>query len=148
VLAAMVALAGCATPSYSACPVELAGDVPPGAFAVCRDLLALRFGALAVADEDAFLLQTIWAPTTEPPGERRATVFRQRVDGRYDLSVVVELRRLTKPLFGLPSWTGPRGDAAAERELAALLRAAIAAAGPPPAPGAGAPRAANAGQSG
>jgi hypothetical protein len=128
-LAALVAVAagsgGCAAPAYSACPIELPDGVPAHAFAACRELLLQRFGALVTADEAAFRLQTAWIVCPELPGERRAAVFRQVDDAGACLGVVVELRRLSEPLLGLPGWTAPRGDAAAERELAESLRAAI-----------------------
>jgi len=119
------AAAGCAGPSYSAYPLDLPGGVPAHAFAVCRDALAARFGALVTVDAAAFLLQTDWVACADLPGERRASVFRQTDGAVAGLGVVVEVRRLTEPLLGLPRWTAPRGDAAAERELADLLRAAI-----------------------
>lgn len=116
-------LAGaCASVPYAPCPVGLAG-LPPDAFARCLDVLQQRYGPLVVADAGAFRLQSGWQASVDPPGERRATVFR---DGGADLAVVVELRWLSLPVVGLPGWTEPRGDAAAERELAAALRVALA----------------------
>jgi hypothetical protein len=123
-------LAACASPAYAPCPVELPGELPADAFARCRDVLLHRYGDLAVIDRNAFLLQTEWAPVQDPPGERRASVFRDEKSG--GLAVVVELRWLRAPLFGMPSWSEPRGDDAAERELAADLRAEFA-----PSPAAG-----------
>ncbi len=125
-LAAFVATAaGCAASAYSACPIDFPGGLPPHAFVACRDLLAARFGALVVVDAAAFRLQTGWVACSDLQGERRASVFRQTDGAVAGLGVVVELRRLSEPLLGLPRWTAPRGDAAAERELADLLRAAI-----------------------
>lgn len=114
--------AGCATEPYSAYPLDLPGGLSTNAFAVCRTVLAAQHGPLVVDDEPAFRLQTGWTACDDVPGERRASVFRSASGG---LGVVVELRRLTEPLLGLPHWTAPRGDAAAERELAELLRAAL-----------------------
>ncbi len=116
------AAGGCAAAAYSPFPVDVPGGVPPQAFATCRDLLLGEFGALVTADESAFLLQTDWVACADLPGERRAAVFRQGVGDTASLGVVVEVRRLSEPLFGLPTWTAPRGDAAAERELAERLR--------------------------
>ncbi|MBX3463857.1 MAG: hypothetical protein KF830_11865 [Planctomycetes bacterium] len=124
-MAAAVLAAACTTPSYSACPVDLVGGVPAGAFEVCRDALQQRYGPLLVADEVAFLLQTDWVPSPDAPDERRASVFRQEHGATADLAVVVEVRRLGMPLWGLPRWTPARGDAAAERELAGVLRALL-----------------------
>ena len=118
-------LAACAAPAYAPCPVELSGALPADAFGRCRDGLLRTYGDLAIADERAFRLQTEWQPVREPPGERRATVFREA--GASGLAVVVELRWLSVPLIGVPAWTEPRGDDTAERELARLLREALAA---------------------
>lgn len=115
---AALAFAACATSPYAACPVELDGPLPEDAFAQCKQVLVQRYGSLVIADEAAFRLQTDWQGTNDPPGKRRATVFHD-AEG---LVVVVELRRLTEPLFGLPEWGAVRGDAAAERELAGQLR--------------------------
>jgi hypothetical protein len=127
VLAAIVAAGGwgCAAAPYSACPIDFPGGLPPHAFAACRDVLVARFGALVTVDAAAFRLQSDWVGCTDLPGERRASVFRQGDGAAAGLGVVVELRRLSEPLVGLPRWTAPRGDAAAERELAELLRRAI-----------------------
>jgi len=124
VLAAALAaaLAACAGPRYAPCPVELDGPLPPDAFATCQRVLGTRYGVLAVVDPERFLMQSPWVPVGDPPGERRASVFR---DGG-GLAVVVELRWLTSPLVGLPGWSPARGDAAAERELAETLRSALA----------------------
>ena len=124
-LAVALAAVACATGSYSACPVGLDTAPSADAFAVCRDLLGSRFGALVLADAGAFRLQTAWSATPDEAAERRATVFRTDAGHAADLAVVVEVRRLREPLLGLPGWTEPRGDAAAERELAAALRAAL-----------------------
>jgi len=116
--------AACATPAYAPCPVELPGALPADAFGRCRDVLLRTYGDLAIADESAFRLQTGWQPVREPPGERRATVFREA--GASGLAVVVELRWLSVPWIGMPAWTEPRGDDTAERELARLLHEALA----------------------
>lgn len=114
----------CATPAYAPCPVECVQPLPADAFARCRGVLQSTYGAIAESDEATFRLQTGWLPIADPPGERRATVFRD-TDAGNDLAVVVELRWITMPVVGLPSWTEPHGDDAAERELAAALRSAL-----------------------
>lgn len=96
--------------------------MPDGAFAACRDTLLRHYGSLHTVDEQAFLLQTEWLPVADPAGEQRASVFR---DDSGDLAVVVELRRITDPMLGLPTWTVPRGWDDAERELAERLRAVL-----------------------
>ena len=119
---ACLALAACAGLPYAPYPLDLASGLPPDAFPRCQDVLRHRYGSIAVADAAAFRLQTEWMPTAEPPGERRAAVFRTDDGG---LAVVVELRRLSEPLFGVPRWTEPRGWSEAERELADWLQAAL-----------------------
>lgn len=131
VLATAALGTGCASSPYEPCPVECVLPLPADAFVRCRRALARDFGPLAEADEAAFRLQTAWSPVADPPGERRATVFRES-SARGDLAVVVELRWLRESLFGLPGWTTARGDAAAERDLAARIRSALAAAAPGP----------------
>ena len=122
--AALATAAGCGAPSYSPYPLDLGESLPGDAFARCRDVLMHRYEALVRADPAAFLLQTEWAPSQDPPGQRRASVFRDP-DVPGSLAVVVELRRLRIPLLGLPGWGEPRGDAAAERDLADSLREAL-----------------------
>lgn len=120
-----LAVAGaCAAPGYSPCPLDLPEPLDDRAFARCRDVLLREYGALTVVDRDAFLLQTDWQPTADPPGERRASLFRDAA-GRTALAIVVETRRLTVPLIGPPRWTDPRGDPAAERALAEQLHDAL-----------------------
>jgi hypothetical protein len=114
----------CATSAYEPCPVECVQPLPADAFTRCRDLLQRTYGGIAMSDEATFRLQTGWSPIADPPGERRATVFRD-TEADNDLAVVVELRWVTVPVFGLPSWTEPRADDAAERELAGALRKAL-----------------------
>ena len=122
----LMAASACATGAYSPCPVEVPGGLPPGAFRACRLVLADRYGPLAVADEASFLLQTEWVPVLATTAERRATVFRDGCGGLPEgLAVVVETRRLTEPLVGMPAWTPSRGDPAAERELADWLTEAL-----------------------
>ena len=116
-----VIVAGCAGLPYSACPVELQGPMPDDAFAIAKRVVAARFGPLAEVDPEAFRLQSDWLAVDDPPGQRRASVFR---DGE-DLAVIVEARSLVEPMFGLPHWGSIRGDAASERELAELLCAAL-----------------------
>lgn len=121
-----LAVAACTSSRYEPCPVTLDGPLPPDAFATCQRLLGARYGALTVADAEAFLLQTAWVPVGEPPGERRASVFLDR----GALAVVVEVRWAREPLLSLPEWSAIAADQPAERELAAALAAAL---GPPPA---------------
>ncbi|MBL9078318.1 MAG: hypothetical protein JNL08_12485 [Planctomycetes bacterium] len=118
-MAAAAFAAACASARYAACPLELGGAAPAEAFVACRALLLQRYGALVVDDAATFRLQTVWGAVPGEAAERRATVFRDDAD---ELAIVVELRRIRQPLVGLPAWTAPRGDAAAERELAAALR--------------------------
>lgn len=117
-------LVGCSAAGYSPYPLDLGHDLPSDAFQRCRDVLLHRFYALTRSEASTFHLQTDWAPSQDPPGERRATVY---VDPEFaqSLAVVVELRRLSLPMIGWPGWTAPRGDAAAERELASALREAL-----------------------
>jgi hypothetical protein len=119
--------AACASGSYSPYPLALDGGLPPDAFARCRELLLVRFGALAVDDEPGFRLQTAWIATANPPGERRATVYRERIADTDELAIVVELRRITVPLVGAPHWTESYGDDAAERALARELEQVLTA---------------------
>ena len=122
---AAVVLAACVSPAYSPCPLDLGHALPADAFARCRDVLLRRYDALTESDAENFRLQTAWSPSQDPPGERRATVYLDTVVAD-SLSVVVELRYVRLPWFGLPGWTSPRGDAAAERELVEELRSALA----------------------
>ena len=124
-LTTLAVVGACASPGYSPFPLDLESGLPPDAFDRCRDVLLRRFATLTRIERQNFLLQTAWAPTQDPPGERRASVYLDPVVP-HSLAVVVELRRLRVPLIGLPSWTEPRGDAAAERALAEALRAALA----------------------
>ncbi len=118
-------LVACRSGGYAPCPVEVRGGLPADAFARARAVLQQQYGRLAVVDEASFLLQTPWVAVEDPPGERRASVFRDPQAPDDDLAVVVELRWVSVPAFGLPDWSPPRGDAAAERELAAVLREAL-----------------------
>ncbi|MCA8951975.1 MAG: hypothetical protein KDE27_20870 [Planctomycetes bacterium] len=113
--------AGCRSVAYAPCPVELATSLPADAFERCRGVLAGRFGPIALADPAGFLLETDWILVDEPPGRRRASVFRDG-DG---LAVMVEARFLVEPPVGLPYWSSVRGDPRAERELADLLAGAL-----------------------
>lgn len=119
VLAALAA--ACGTVRYAPCPVATGTVLPADAFARCREVLVRDYGALVECDAAAFRLRSGWAPCQDPPGERRAAVFRDAAG----LAVVVELRWLSVPWFGVPTWTAPRGDAAAERELAERLAAVL-----------------------
>src|SRR5688572_1891248 len=118
-------LAACGTPPYAPCPVELQDPLPADAFLRCREVLVREFGGIAEADAAAFRIQTRWQPVADPPGERRATVFLDRGAPSPDLAVIVELRWLTIPWFGVPAWSEARGDQAAERALASALREAL-----------------------
>lgn len=124
-LSTLIVAAACGSPGYSPYPLDLDHALPPDAFDRCRDVLLRRFISLTRSEPQTFLLQTAWAPSQDPPGERRASVYLDPA-APDSLAVVVELRRLYVPLVGLPGWTEPRGDAAAERELAAALRVALA----------------------
>ena len=116
-----VLIAACAAPTYAPCPVELDGPLPQDAFAQCQSVLVERYGSVVIADAASFRLQTDWLLSNNPPRESRATVFQDP----QGLVVVVETRALAEPLFGLPQWSSVRGDAAAERELAAQLQAVL-----------------------
>jgi hypothetical protein len=118
------ALAGCATTGYSPYPLDLEHKLPPDAFERCRAVLLNRYGTLTQADPIGFRLETGWQPVADPVGERRAAVFRD-ASHQDSLAVVVELRRLSVPIVGVPHWTAPRGDDQAERELAELLRESL-----------------------
>jgi len=139
-LAAALLLAGCAIDDYSPYPLAVEA-LPRDAFLRCRELLLREYGSLVESDADSFRLQTNWTPIADPPGERRASVFREP-DRPGELAVVVELRWLRVPMLGVPHWTAPRGDDAAERELAERLLDALSAgrqpAGPSAAPAAAA----------
>lgn len=126
VLAAVAALAAaCHTAPYSACPVPLTAPLPADAFERCQQVLLQQGGGLVTASASPLRLQTGWAAVDDPPGERRCSVF---VDDAVDppgLAVVVELRWLQESWFGVPGWTEPRGDDAAERALAEALAKAL-----------------------
>lgn len=119
-----LALPGCASPGYSPYPLDLEHKLPPDAFERCRAVLLHRYGTLTQADERSFRLETAWQPVADPVGERRAAVFRDP-DHKDSLAIVVELRRLSVPIVGVPHWTTARGDDQAERELAELLRESL-----------------------
>jgi hypothetical protein len=122
-LAFALALGACATPAYAPCPVD-AAPLPEDAFARCQATVRRLYGGVAEADAATCRVQSVWTPVADPPGERRATVFRDDA-APDDLAVIVELRWLSVPWLGLPQWTTARGDAAAERELANALREAL-----------------------
>lgn len=117
-------LAGCGTVGYSPYPLDLPHKLPADAFARCREVLLDRYGTLAHSDAHGFRLESAWQPVADPPGERRATIYRDQ-QHPDSLAIVVELRRLAIPLVGVPHWTSPRGDQAAERELAGWLRESL-----------------------
>jgi len=123
-LVGMLLLAGCTTPGYSAYPLDLEHKLPNDAFERCRSVLLDRYGTLSYSDPRDFRLETAWQPIADPVGERRATVFRDP-EHKDSLAIIVELRRLTVPLVGVPHWTSVRGDDGAERELAELLRESL-----------------------
>jgi hypothetical protein len=112
----------CTVRPYEPCPVAWSGPLPADAFATCQRVLAARYGALQVADPEAFLLQSAWAPVADPPGERRASVFLDR----GELAVVVEVRWVREPVLGLPEWSSIAADQAAERQLAVALAEQLA----------------------
>jgi len=116
-----VLAAACSNLPYSPCPIEFDGPLPEDAFVRARQVLAARYGALAVVDATAFRLQTDWVAADDRNGQRRVTVFRDA----GGLGLVVELRPLLEPLVGLPYWGEVRGDPAAERQLAGLLQRAL-----------------------
>lgn len=126
VLAVVLALvAACHSAPYSACPVPLTAPLPADAFERCQQVLLQQGGGLVTADASPLRLQTGWAAVGDPPGERRCSVF---VDDAVDppgLAVVVELRWLRESWFGVPGWSEPRGDDAAERALADALAKAL-----------------------
>ena len=126
VLATVAALAvACHSAPYAACPVPLTVPLPADAFERCQQVLLQQGGGLVVADASPLRLQTGWAAVDDPPGERRCSVF---VDDAVDppgLAVVVELRWLQESWFGVPGWSEPRGDDAAERALADALAKAL-----------------------
>ncbi|HEB53728.1 MAG TPA: hypothetical protein ENI87_10800 [bacterium] len=123
-LALLALPVACAVPHYSPCPLDLEFALPANAFQRCRSVLVDAFGTLVHSDPAAFRLQTAWQPIADPPGERRASVYRDPTRDN-SLAIIVELRRLTVPWFGPPRWTTVQGDALAERELAERLRAAL-----------------------
>lgn len=122
--ALLLALASCATTGYSPYPLDLEHKLPADAFARCREVLLNHYDTIAYSDAQSFRLETEWLPTSDPPGERRATVYRDEARAA-SLAVVVELRRLTVPLIGMPHWTTSRGDAYSERQLAEWLRESL-----------------------
>ncbi len=121
----MLLAVSCSPVSYSAYPLDLTHDLPSDAFARCRMVLLNHYETLAFSDAESFRLETDWMPSANPPGERRATVYRDETRAS-SLAIVVELRRLTVPLIGLPHWTSARGDAHSERQLAEWLRESLA----------------------
>jgi hypothetical protein len=120
----LLLVGSCSAAGYSAYPLDLAHKLPPDAFARCRAVLLNHYDTLAFSDVESFRLETEWLPIADPPGERRATVYRD-VTRPASLAVVVELRRLAVPLIGLPHWTTARGDAYSERQLAEWLRESL-----------------------
>lgn len=117
--------AACGSTPYAACPVPLTAPLPADAFDRCQQVMRQQGGGLVVADASPLRLQTGWAAVDDPPGERRCSVF---VDDTVDppgLAVVVELRWLRESWIGVPGWSEPRGDDAAERQLAAALAEAL-----------------------
>ncbi len=114
----------CATTGYSPYPLDLDHKLPPDAFARCRQVLLRYYDTIAYSNAENFRLETEWLPISDPPGERRATVYRDE-SRPASLAVVVELRRLTVPLIGIPHWTTSRGDAYSERQLAEWLRESL-----------------------
>lgn len=123
-LAAAALAPGCATPAHAPRPIALPPVPPEDLFARCAEVLVQRFGRLPVADPGTFRLQTDWHAVTvgTQAVQRRALLFR---DGE-GLGLLVEARYLRGGwLGGQPSWTEPRPDPDAEREVAEVLAAAI-----------------------
>lgn len=120
----LLLLSACSV-AYSPYPLDLDHKLPADAFSRCRAVLLNSYEILEYSDPEGFRLETAWQPITDPPGERRATVYRD-LSRSDSLAIIVELRRLTVPLFGMPHWTSVRGDDGAERRLARLLRESLA----------------------
>ncbi|MFT4514128.1 MAG: hypothetical protein ACI89X_000810 [Planctomycetota bacterium] len=114
----------CSSAGYSPYPLDLEHKLPADAFARCRAVLLSHYDTLAYSDAESFRLETEWLPIADPPGERRATVYRESARPA-SLAIVVELRRLTVPLIGVPHWTAARGDDYSERQLADWLRESL-----------------------
>lgn len=120
----LLLVASCSSASYSPYPLDLGHKLPDDAFARCRAVLLNHYDTIAFSDAESFRLETEWLLISDPPGKRRATVYREQ--SRSDsLAVIVELRRLTVPLIGMPRWTMARGDGYSERQLADWLRESL-----------------------
>ncbi len=93
-------------------------------FATVADVARARFPRLLICDPKTFRMQSDWVEAEDGavPGRRRLTVF-SLAPGR--VAVVVEVSWLHTGLDSTPYWSAPVGDAVAERELAAALRAAF-----------------------
>lgn len=110
---------GCVGP-YRPLPID--GPLPSDAFARCAAVLTKAGCGLAVAEREPLRLRTDWYASPTPGCEHRATLCASP-DG---LLVAVEARWLEVPLLGPPGWSAVRADHAAERDLGARLRAALA----------------------
>ena len=121
----LLAVAACRGAAYVACPVAVDRPLPADTFERCQQVLRQLGAGLTVAQREPLRLQTGWAPVDDPPGERRSSVFLDDTVDPPGLAVVVELRWLQESWFGVPGWSEPRGDDAAERALAAALAAAL-----------------------
>jgi len=116
-------LAGCAVPYQ---PESVSHPVPlaAGAFDRVLGVFHDRHARVAVADRDAFRIQTEWLPFQrgDVPGYRRSSVFRG--EGGY-LNVIVEMYFLELGAGGVtPSKIV--GDRRAEQRLAAVLEHVLA----------------------
>jgi hypothetical protein len=128
---ALLGPSACQQLPYVPEPVGHRLPLPDDAFDICLALMRDRERRIAIADREAFLLQSAWLPcqTGEHPGHRRATVFR---DDAGQLQVVVEVRYLGVSRDGLPEASPVRGDRRAEAALAGVLERALAGSLPTP----------------
>jgi len=123
-MASLLLFGACSVAGYSPCPLDLPHKLPADAFARCRYVLLSHYDTIEYSDSAAFRLETAWQPIADPPGERRASVYRDEQHPE-SLAIVVELRRLTIPLIGVPHWKSVRGDEQSERQLAEWLRESL-----------------------
>ena len=118
----LAVLAGCTVP-YEPLRVASPSSLPEDAFDRCRNVLVARFGGVEHCDRQSFAMRTVWAPMPDlqVPGQQRAVVFEER----GEICILVQARYLSTSLFGPPSWSSPRPAAHLERQLGALLEAAL-----------------------
>ena len=116
-------LVGCAVPYQ---PESVSHLVPLAADAFDRVLGVFhdRYAPVAVADREAFRIQSEWLPFQrgDVPGYRRASVFRG--EGGY-LNVIVEMYFLNLGAGGATR-SKTVGDGRAEQQLAAVLEGVLA----------------------